>query len=207
MDTAGREALDQRVLQAVDDGAIHDATSAMIRGYGPEILGFLTATLRDEASAEDVFSIFCENVLKGIAAFERRSSLRTWAYTVARHAAQRYGMQRRRRAARELQVPGGAPLSAVAAQVRSETAAHLRTEIKSRFVALRDALAEEDRALLILRVDKGLEWTEIASILFEQKEGAGGEPDLKRESARLRKRFQSVKERLVELGKKEGLLP
>lgn len=200
-----REGFERTVLAHLDQGAIDDAATSLIRGYGPELLGFLAATLRDEAAAEDVFSIVCERILVGLPTFERRASLRTWVYTIARHAAERSRAQRRRRAAREI---GGesSPLSRVVEQVRSETAAYRRTEVKSRFAALRDELPEDDRALLILRVDKGMEWADIAAILFPPAEGSPAE-DPKRASARLRKRFQTVKERLIAMGKKEGLLP
>jgi hypothetical protein len=51
-----------------------------------------------------------------------------------------------------------------------------------------------------LRIDRDLAWRDIAKIL-------GAEDDaLDREAARLRKRFQFVKERLHALGKARGLI-
>ena len=53
----------------------------------------------------------------------------------------------------------------------------------------------EDQELLLLRVDRELEFSEIAMILLSD----GDSPDeaaVARESARLRKRFQLLKERL-----------
>lgn len=96
--------------------------------------------------------------------------------------------------------------------MRTETLAFLRTEKKSRLQALRDSLPEEDRMLLVLRVDRGLAWNELARILAEGEPGElddGPQLDalaLTREAARLRKRFQLVKDRLRELARKEGLL-
>ncbi len=207
-----RQALEEELSRTLDGGDVGVAATCLIKGYGPEILGFLVATMRDESAGEDVFSLFCEHVLKGLPTFARRSSFRTWSYTLARHAAYHYRQQKRRRSGREVGFSTESPVSAVAAHVRSETAAHLRTEVKSRFAALRDALPEDDRTLLILRVDKNMEWLDIAGIMLAASdEGAGASApaaaDLKREAARLRKRFQLVKERIVELGKKEGLLP
>jgi RNA polymerase sigma-70 factor (ECF subfamily) len=207
VEPAEREALEAEALRRLDEGAVDLAVTSIVRGYGPELLGFLVATLRDESAAEDVFSLVCERLLEHLPKFERRSSLRTWLYTVARHTAFRHRAQQRRRGAREVGFPAGSPLSAVAEEVRSQTAAHLRTEVKSRFAALRDTLSADDRALLILRVDKGMEWLDIATILAEARPEGAPPLDPKRESARLRKRFQTVKERLVELGKQEGLLP
>ena len=68
---------------------------------------------------------------------------------------------------------------------------------------LREELPAEDQALLILRVDKQLDWNELAQVLSED-ELAGDA--LRRESARLRKRFQMIKERLRKRAEEEGLL-
>ena len=63
--------------------------------------------------------------------------------------------------------------------------------MKSRFAELRDALPDDDRELLVLRVDKALSFDEIVRVTSEP--GIELAPaDLKRESARLRKRFQLV---------------
>ena len=53
---------------------------------------------------------------------------------------------------------------------------------------------EEDRTLLVLRVDRALEWEEVARVTL-----GVAEPDatlLKRETERLRKRFQLLKDEL-----------
>ena len=93
----------------------------------------------------------------------------------------------------------------MAQAVRTQTVEFLRTEKRTRLQALRDALPEEDRMLLVLRVDRQLAWNELARILGEGGEGLDAQA-LGREAARLRKRFQLVKDRLRELAKKEGLI-
>src|SRR5262249_2682277 len=98
-------------------------------------------------------------------------------------------------------------LEEVAEQVRTQTTAFRRTENKTRLQALRDELPEEDRMLLILRVDRALPWNDLARILAEQEDGSILEDSaLAREAARLRKRFQLVKDQLREMAKREGLL-
>jgi RNA polymerase sigma-70 factor, ECF subfamily len=204
MEADARATLELELARNLAAGEVHEAATRVIRGYGPEILGFLVATMRNEASAEDVFSLFCEDVLKGLPGFGGRASFRTWSYTLARNAAYHYRQKLRRRTGREQGFGEDFPLSHVAAAVRTETAAHLRTAVKSKFAALRDTLPEDEQTLLILRIDKKLEWRDIALVLLE---GEPSEADVKKESARLRKRFQIVKEKIVELGKKEGLVP
>jgi RNA polymerase sigma-70 factor (ECF subfamily) len=96
-------------------------------------------------------------------------------------------------------------VSEVAAEVRSRTISLFRTEKKAPIVALRESLPPEDQMLLILRVDRGLAWNDLV-LVFHDGEAELSEADLKRESARLRKRFQSVKERLFQMAKARGLV-
>jgi RNA polymerase sigma-70 factor (ECF subfamily) len=79
----------------------------------------------------------------------------------------------------------------------------LRTEAKSALARLRDELSPEDKMLLILRVDRGLAWDDLARVSLAVENPHPS--DLQRESARLRKRFQLVKARLRERAKATGL--
>jgi len=209
-----------RALCAKSDHAA--AATAILRGYGPELLGFLAAVHRDETAASDAFAELSEAVWRSLPRFAWESSVRTWAYAVARNVS-RTSRRNAARRNRRVASPGESFFEKEAEKVRTETLAYLRTEKKTRLQALRDALPEEDRMLLVLRVDRGLAWNELARILAEggeeEEEGEeGGETDGKddaptlddaavvREAARLRKRFQLVKDRLRELARKEGLL-
>jgi RNA polymerase sigma-70 factor (ECF subfamily) len=182
-----------------------EAATAAIRLYGREVCGFLIALHRDPEAADEVFAIWSEHLWRGLPGFAWRSSFRTWLYTLARHASIdfRRGEQRRQRRNSPLSSLG--ELSAIAQQVRTETRSYLGTERKDRFAELRRSLPEEDQELLILRVDRGLPWEDLARITLDQESPSPA--DLKRESQRLRKRFQLLKERLLEMGKKAGLVP
>jgi RNA polymerase sigma-70 factor (ECF subfamily) len=186
-------------------GDLTKATTEGLRKYGPEVLGFLVAFHKDYDAAGDSFALFSERLWQTLADFGWRCSLRTWCYRLARNAAidvQR-GEQRRRK--RQVGISSAPEVLAVAAKTRTETMSSLRTEKRSALEKLRDELSEEDRTLLVLRVNRQLEWREIALVL------AGGEivddeEELIREAARLRKRFQIVKERLRRLARDRGLL-
>ncbi len=180
------------------------AATAAVKGYGPELLGFLVALHGDAQQAGDVFSQLCEDLWRGLPGFERRSSFRTWAYTLARHALHRFRRGAGRRAGREVPMSQCADVSRVAARVRTQTLSALRTDKRNRLVQLREALPAEDQALLILRVDKNFDWNEIAQVMHEDEKL--DDETLKREAARLRKRFQLVKEKLREAAKREGLI-
>ena len=58
--------------------------------------------------------------------------------------------------------------------------------------------------ILVLRLDRGLSWNEVALVTLGE-EGASAEA-LRRESARLRKRFQDLKEELRVRAQRAGLL-
>ncbi|MEO7330555.1 MAG: hypothetical protein ABI193_18415, partial [Minicystis sp.] len=125
-------------------------------------------------------------------------------YTVARNASMNFVRGRRARARHE----GGAhtaEIDAAEQAVRTATPMHLRTEAKSKLAAIRDALPPEDRMLLVLRVDKRLEWKDLARVMLGE-DGEVTEATLTRESQRLRKRFQLLKEKLLEAGKRAGIL-
>ncbi len=185
---------------AHEAGDLALAATLALRAYGGEVLGYLVATLRDESDADEVFSTVAEDLWRGIGGFAWRSSLRTWLYCLARHAAARH---RRAPAARR---DRNLPLSEaehVAEHVRSRTLPFLRTEVKDRFAELRRSLDPDDQDLLVLRVDRGLEWLDVARVF------AGDDADdeaLRRESARLRKRFQTVKDEVRERARGAGLL-
>jgi RNA polymerase sigma-70 factor (ECF subfamily) len=204
MDEAERAKLEAEVRAHCDSGDHAAASTAALRGYGPEIFGFLVAVHRSDVDASDVFSGFAEALWRGLPGFTWSSTLRTWAYGIARNVSRTYrrdAARRDRRAART----GESALDDVADAVRTQTIAYLRTETKTRLQALRDALPEEDRMLLVLRVDRGLAWNDLARVLSEE-DGPLDDAGVAREAARLRKRFQLVKDRLREMAKKEGLL-
>jgi len=197
--------VEEEVRGRVQRGDRDGATTAALRGYGPEVLEFLAALHRDETEGGEVFALFAEQVWRGLDRFAWESSLRTWLYAVARRCSLRCRRDGRRRAAREEALPEGSSASILVQKLRSQTGSLYRTEGRSRVAALRDSLPDADQALLMLRVDRQLAWNELAQVLHEGEEPLEAE-GIKRESARLRKRFQLVKEKLHELAREAGLV-
>jgi DNA-directed RNA polymerase specialized sigma24 family protein len=103
------------------------------------IAGHLAATLRDDAAAHEVFGHFSEELWKSIATFRGASSFKTWAYKLVMHSISRYRRDGFRRRGQPL---GSDELSAIAAQVRSQTPPFQRTEVKDWVARLRK-LAEQ----------------------------------------------------------------
>jgi len=193
--------LEQRIKNLCQAEQFSAAATLAIEGYGPEILRFLGAMLRNEQGASDVFSQTCEDIWKGLPNMQWHSSFRTWAYAVARNACYRHLRSPERKRSRPLSSLGEA--AEAVDRVRTATLPHLRTDVKSRVALLRQKLSEEEQELLTLRIDRDLEWLEIAEILAGSELDAAG---LKRASAAHRKRFERVTDKLRDLAEAEGLL-
>jgi RNA polymerase sigma-70 factor (ECF subfamily) len=182
------------------------AASLALDAYGREIMSFLIARMRAVTDAEEIFSMFAEDLWKGLPAFGFRCSARGWLYALARNAANRYATSPQLRAARNVPLSrDGGVVSGLIEQARSATQLHQRTDVKDKIRSLRRRLAPDDQTLLMLFVDRNLPWREIAMVMHEQGEqlDAGA---LDREAARLRKRFERVKAELKALAIAEGLL-
>jgi len=193
---------EQELRRSWDDADFCAVTTLALKRYGPEILGVLAARLRSASDAADVFSLFAEDLWRGLPNFQWRCNLRAWAYRIALNAATRWAAGGARRPERNVSIEQSSVLE-LAERVRSSTLVHLRTEVKSEVRRLREELPEFEQMLIILRVDKALEWPEIAAALAAEDLAAD---EVKREAARLRKRFQLVTEKLRELARERGIL-
>jgi RNA polymerase sigma-70 factor (ECF subfamily) len=200
-----REAIERKIRAHFDAGDRKAAATALLEGYGREVLGFLIARLRDRDAAADVFSQFTEDLWKGLDGFRWQCSARVWAYTLARHAASHYIKDARRRRGRNVGLSRAGPLSAVEQKIRTATMTSARTEARSRVAQLRDSLPGEDQTLLLLRVNRRLEWREIAQVMAGEGK-AVSDAALDKEAVRLRKRFQLAKDKLRRMAVEQGLV-
>lgn len=196
-----RRSLDDELRVLHQHGALDKVATMALAEYGPELFGFLVHTMGDDADAAEVFSDVGENLWSALPAFEFRCSIRTWLYVLARHSASRYRRapwnQQRRRAA-------SSHFNELIADVRTRTQPWINTEIKDRFRALRAALAVDDRELLVLRVDRGLSWDDVARVMLGEENPSADA--LRKETARLRKRYQLVKDELRRRARDAGLV-
>ena len=173
-----------------------EAATLALRSYGPALLSYLFGVLRDRALAEEAFADFSEQLWRSISGFRGECSFRSWAYRLAWHTALRTLKDPYRRRGRRLETE---ELSALVEAIRTATPLHLQTDAKSAVDGLRQALEPEERALLILRLDRGLSWKEIAGVLAESQGTSVPE-------AALRKRFERIKSKLRVLAERAGLL-
>jgi RNA polymerase sigma-70 factor (ECF subfamily) len=196
VEPAEREAREQAIRALCEASSHPAATTAALQLYGVELLGFLRALAHNHDLASEAFAELGEDIWKGLPKFRWESSLRSWLYQLARNALAQLRRDPRRRLDRNL------PLSIapeMAALVRTMTLEIQRTEVKDEFRVLREQLDPEEHEILLLRLDRGLAWKDIARIL-------GGDDQLDARAAALRKRFERAKERLKKLAIEHGLL-
>jgi len=196
---------DPDVREACDARDYDRAASVAIGRYGGELLAFVSARLRSVADGEDVFAAFAEKLWLGLPQFEWRCSLRSWCYRLARNTANDFLSLAHHRRELNLAPEAHARLSQLVDHVRTNTRAYLKTAVKDRMQELRETLPPDDQMLLILRVDRGMAWRDLAVALSDGV-ATVSDAELDKEAARLRKRFERVKDQLRELARADGLL-
>jgi RNA polymerase sigma-70 factor (ECF subfamily) len=181
-----------RDLLAADDRPA--AATAAIQEFGPPVLRYLRSLLRDEDDASDAFSVFAENVWRGLPTWRGEGSLKSWAFRLAWNGAMNLKNEAWRRRGRRF-FSGEA--SALAEEIR--TRSHVKVERQRNALdKLRESLDVEEISLLTLRIDQKLSWAEIADVTATDGERI--------EPAALMKRFERLKGRLAKMAKEQGLL-
>ncbi|MET0404142.1 MAG: sigma-70 family RNA polymerase sigma factor [Cystobacter sp.] len=199
--TMARERLEQDLREDCRRGDMGQAVERALQGYGLEIMRLIAAVMHDSEQAREGFSLFSENLVKGLPGFRWESSFRTWAYRLARNAC--YQLMHAA-STRELPV-SASHLPEPPVDVRSETRPWQRTSVKERFRALRESLAPEERMLLMFRVEQRLSWSEVARVMWERDEPPT-EAALRHEATALRQRFQRIKTHLRARAIEQGLI-
>lgn len=199
-----RSMMESEIWTHHERGEINRAAELVIRAYGDEIRGWLVGVTRDRAAGTEIYSAACEDIWRGLPGFRRESSLRTWAYRVARNAWFRYMRSLERARALEVQLDDVVARTLPQAD-RSQTDPWLRTDVRDGMARLRGQLTPADQMLLTLRVERRMAWDDIARIDAEGGEALTLEA-AKRKATALRQQFQRLKAKLHALAAEEGLL-
>lgn len=194
-------ALEADLRALVEAGAYDEASTLALRRAGPELLRFLVHAHGNETTGSDVFSLLAEDIWRGLPSFRWECTFRTWAYTLARRASAR---TRRKEKGRVPAIPLSelGALSEIVAEVRTRTLSRIRSERHTALDTLKAELDVEERMLLSLRVERELSWAEIAAVLCDDEAESQDAATI----ARLRKRFQLLKDRLKKRGRELGLV-
>src|ERR1700722_20203747 len=163
--------MSQADVQAwIERGELRRAASSLVVAYGSDVLSTCIAMVRDRAAAEDVTQEVFGDAVRALATFRGESSPRTWLLSIARNRCIDYLRARKRD-------PWGGAGGAIDEREADPDAHpdHLAEGgewLADRSLVARglDALAEGDRALIVLRFRNGLEYGELASA-FGLREG------------------------------------
>lgn len=182
---------DERVQQLCERGDYQTAAHRLLETHGSDIRAFLYARTRNRDLADEVFSVFSEDLCKGLPGFAFRGKARSWMFTIARHALARHMNSRSRWHAVHTPLQQEDDAVGHAGVPRHEAA------LRQRLRQLIKVLPEQDRFLLRQRVALAKDWraiarTQLADAIVEDAAA------LDRESARLRKRYQLLVGRLRE---------
>jgi DNA-directed RNA polymerase specialized sigma24 family protein len=191
-----REGAEKTVRTLVDGGDVLRAVAEAIRLYGAEIFGFLVGVLGDNKASRDVYATIHDRVLQDLPAFSWRCSLRTWTYAIARAELARHRLRVAPAPARPSQALASVPDPTTTISFRP-------TNMRSKIATLRACLQEEDRELLILRIDRRLDWQELAVTSLGEN---ASRFEIERESTRLCARFALVRDALAESARQQRLL-
>ena len=71
-------------------GALDRVAVLALETYGAELFAFLIKVSGSESDAREIFSQLVEDMWRGLPMFEFRCSIRSWLYTLARHAYARF---------------------------------------------------------------------------------------------------------------------
>lgn len=188
-----RAEVEAQVLASLGAGDFSVAAGQIVRGFGAELYGWLSAVL-GPSDAADVFGAFEEELLRSLPSFRAETSARSWSYLIAKSCARKHARSELRRRLRMTPLDNHSSVLERAAPSASSNHAITLDRLRQ----FRASLPQEDQDLLILRVDRGFSFNEIASILLGEQANA---QQLERESARLRKRLEAIRKAArLELG-------
>lgn len=185
--------LDLEIRERCTSGDYRRAATLILEAYGTDLVCVIHARFRDEQQTSEVFSLLAEDLWLGLPGFSFRCSVRAWMFTLARNAGSRYLKRDVQRARNEVPLSQVPELNQAVTRICTQTF-DSANERDLRLQALRAELSEEEQVLLMLRIDRALDFREIAVATLGDIDA--DEQAVTREAARLRKRFQAVKDRM-----------
>lgn len=156
---------EEEALSALDEGKPKMALSVLMQAYGTAVFRFCRQQLADPELAEEAHQMTFVQAYEGLGRFSRRSSLRTWLFSIARHRcldAAKIARRRRSRFPLTDRLPE-APQNSPGVEDR------LVGEARRRFLELcLEELRQEVRAAVLLRFQEDLSYPEMAEVFGDR---------------------------------------
>lgn len=133
------------------------ALGTLVEKHQKRLYAFVYMTVRDMETAKDLTQETLIRAVRGIGAFKRESSFRTWLYQIALNVGRRHFSRNRDR---------GMDLSETLARTEPDAlSALLDRERRDRLTRGLGALPERQRTAVVLRVYEGLSVSETAGVM------------------------------------------
>lgn len=168
-DQGSGQGVESAVLASLDRGDERRALALLMDAYGTPIYRFCRQMVGDEALADDAHQLTFIQAFEGLARFSRRSSVRTWLFSIARHRCLDALKSRNRRRARFLPLletvkPESEP------EVGSPTGDDrlLRTFRRRQLAECLEQLQVKARAAVLLRFHEELSYNQMAEVCGER---------------------------------------
>lgn len=154
---------ESEILDALDRQDSRDALNRLMELYGHAVFRFCRQLTGDETLADECRQITFVQAYEGLPRFSRRSSLKTWLFSIARHRCLDALKSRRRRFARFLPMPEH--------DVGSAGTVADKALAKDRLRGLAECLAglnAKVRAAVLLRFQEDLSYGQMAEVCDER---------------------------------------
>lgn len=185
----GSAAFEAAVRSIVLAGQGQKAARLLVERLSPELRSFIDRLLGNAPLADEAHAATCERLWHGLATFRWEYSLRAWSYIVARRETSRcrarHDCEQRTTILKDEAVPHHV----------DSTIHTASTAERDQLANMRASLSDEERDLIVLRVEHGLGWEEIALAFLEEDEA--NPETISREAARLRQRFRVIRARVA----------
>ena len=198
------DAVDRLARVAWLNGDYDKAVTLVLEAHGSEVQAYVAA-VSQPALAADIYGQVALELWSEIERFEWRCALKTYLFTLARHAVARIHKLARRAKRRERRFHELYWSERCAPTSGNQEPAYLRADAQARLRTLRKQLPPLERQLLELRIDRGLSFKDMALIVYP-KESQRSTSDQVRLASRLRKRFQQTKSKLRDMFEEDGFL-
>ncbi len=139
----------------------HEAFEALVKRYQSPLLNFIYRFLGDRGAAEDLTQEVFFRVYQAAPRFEARAPVSSWIFKIAYNLSINE-VKRRSRMASLTQRVASAEMGVVDQTSAGST---VNYELKDEIMSALDRLPENQKAALLLRVNEGLNYREIAEIM------------------------------------------
>ena len=191
--------LETRIRVAIEVQEWVEAATFILTGYGPELVTYLLVLLSEHHAVTQGFSRLGSQIWRNLADCPSDVSVRTWTYQQVRQAA--FDASNEHWKASE-DAWSGPELTAIANKVLSGTLEYLASSSSTKGSILRRSLERDDRELLLLRIDRKFEWSQLAYIMTGRMLLG---TELSAEVSRLKRQFDMMTSTLRDNARRLGL--